>query len=206
MITLVVTSCGRFDLLERTLNSFFRYADLPMEHVVITEDGPSKLPQRFTECFTYNSVINPGIRVGQIASIDRAYALVTTPYVFHLEDDWEFHRTGFMQESLSALEADPLCINHWLRERNDTNGHPLDGDRLRPGYNGRWHGFTFNPTLKRMSDYHAIGTYGSICPWDPKDPAKAEAAIGKRYHQLGYHASIAEQGYVKHIGEGRHVQ
>lgn len=205
MITLVVTSCGRFDLLERTLDSFFEYADMEIEHVVITEDSGDNFPLYFLDRHPNTSVINPPERVGQIRSIDRAYSLVTTPYVFHLEDDWEFFRTGFMRESLRRL-IDPYCINHWLRDRTDTNGHPLDGDRLRPGYNGRWHGFTFNPTLKRMSDYHALGSYGKICAWDSDDPGKAEAAIGTHYNKMIYYASIAEQGYVKHIGEGRHVQ
>ena len=111
-----------------------------------------------------------------------------------------------MQESLSALDGDPLCINHWLRDRTDTNGHPIEGDRLATGYLKRWHGFTFNPTLKRMADYHRIGSYGSVATWTPWDPGQAEATIGQRYHELGYHATIAKQGFVKHIGEGRHIR
>lgn len=209
MITLVVTSCGRFDLLAKTLVSFFHFADAPIASVIITEDSGLDVPKPFLFAKDKTlaiTVINPPVRVGQIASIDRAYVLVTTPYVFHLEDDWEFYRTGFMKESLDRLEADPLCINHWLRERDDTNGHPVDGDRLRLGHNGRWHGFTFNPTLKRMSDYHRIRSYGAVQAWTPRDPGYAESMIGQRYHELGYHATIAEKGYVKHIGEGRHVQ
>lgn len=31
MITAVFTSCGRFDLLQRTLGSFLKHADLPLE-------------------------------------------------------------------------------------------------------------------------------------------------------------------------------
>jgi hypothetical protein len=38
-ITLVVTSCGRFDLLRRTLASFDRYNDTPLREVFITEDS-----------------------------------------------------------------------------------------------------------------------------------------------------------------------
>lgn len=209
-ITLVVTSCGRFDLLERTLKSFFRFSDLPLADIIITEDSehglhPDRMRLEWPDACPL-TVINPRERVGQIKSIDRAYARVETPYMFHLEDDWEFYRTGFLRESLDALEADPLCINHWLRERDDTNGHPVDGDRLRLGHDGRWNGFTFNPALKRMSDYRKLGSYESVAQWDPKDPGSAEAAIGARYRALGYYATIAEKGFVKHIGEGRHVQ
>lgn len=211
-ITLVVTSCGRFDLLRRTLESFMRCTDIVPKSIVVTEDSgkPGVLRPVVEMNKTHGpfriDVIAPVERVGQIASIDRAYALVKTPYVFHCEDDWEFYRTGFMQESLDRLEACPTLINHWLRERDDTNGHPIDGDRVRTGHNGRWHGFTFNPTLKRMSDYRRLGSYGAVCAWDPRDPGKAESLIGTKYMEMGYHATIAEQGYVRHIGEGRQIR
>ena len=38
-VSLVVTSCGRFDLLERTLDSFFKYNTYPIKEVIITEDS-----------------------------------------------------------------------------------------------------------------------------------------------------------------------
>lgn len=209
MITLVVTSCGRFDLLQRTLASFFAFADMPVSAAVITEDSGELIPAAALNEIPRTiprQIKITAHRVGQIDSIDRAYELVRTPFVFHLEDDWEFYRTGFMQESYDALLTHPECINLWLRERNDTNGHPIDGDVLRFGYNRRWHGFTFNPTLKRMADYHRVVRYGHIARFDPRDPGSAEAAIGGWYHRNGFHARIAASGYVKHIGEGRHVR
>lgn len=207
-ITLVITSCGRWDLLARTLESLAAHADMPFARTIITEDSGRPLPldvRPVADVFGTLTVLDGVPNVGQIASIDRAYALVDTPYVFHCEDDWEFYRTGFLGESMDVLEVDPRCINHWLRERDDINGHPLDGDRVRPGYNHLWYGFTFNPTLKRMADYRAIGSYGAVHPWDRRDPGRAESMIGRRYHELGYHATIAWQGYVRHTGGGRHV-
>ncbi|AHD17307.1 hypothetical protein C163_24070 [Pseudomonas sp. FGI182] len=38
-VTLVVTSCGRFDLLKDTLESFDRYNTAPIREVFITEDS-----------------------------------------------------------------------------------------------------------------------------------------------------------------------
>ena len=38
-VSLVITSCGRFDLLERTLDSFFEYNTYPIKKVIITEDS-----------------------------------------------------------------------------------------------------------------------------------------------------------------------
>ena len=38
-ITLVVTSCGRFDLLKQTLETFDRFNTAPIRHVLITDDS-----------------------------------------------------------------------------------------------------------------------------------------------------------------------
>ena len=36
-------------------------------------------------------------RQGQIKSVDYAYSMVETPYIFHLEDDWEFYESYFIE-------------------------------------------------------------------------------------------------------------
>ena len=36
-VTLVITSCGRFDLLKETLDSFFEYNTYPIKKIIITE-------------------------------------------------------------------------------------------------------------------------------------------------------------------------
>ena len=38
-VSLVITSCGRFDLLEETLDSFFKYNTYPIKKIIITEDS-----------------------------------------------------------------------------------------------------------------------------------------------------------------------
>jgi hypothetical protein len=41
-VTLVLTSCGRQDLLERTLDSFFVYNTYPIREFIVIEDGDGK--------------------------------------------------------------------------------------------------------------------------------------------------------------------
>lgn len=83
-ITLVVTSCGRFDLLQRTLESFDRFNTAPIREVFITEDSGDDavrqaIPDHWREhCTVF--VNRP--KLGQLASIDLAYASVTTPHHF----------------------------------------------------------------------------------------------------------------------------
>ena len=38
-VSLVITSCGRFDLLKRTLDSFFEKNTYPIKKIIITEDS-----------------------------------------------------------------------------------------------------------------------------------------------------------------------
>jgi hypothetical protein len=218
-ITVVVTSCNRHDLLARTLESFRAHeSEGRVARILVAEDGdadPGPVCARFgAEYF------RTGARVGQIALIDLAYAQVTTPYIFHLEDDWEFHRPGFMQKSRAFLERDPLILLVQLRAWNDTNGHPVlfdPADRafgvMETGYDNCWHGFTFNPGLRRLADYRRLGgSYARLPRTMYVKPVRATAAlpveveINAAYHRLGYRALILDEaGYVRHIGEERHV-
>lgn len=217
-ITVVITSCNRHDLLAPTLESFLRHeTEHRIARILVAEDGdadPGPVCARFgAEYFT------TGERIGQIRLIDRAYAQVTTPYIFHLEDDWEFYRSGFMERSREMLEAEPKVLQVWLRAWNDMGGMPLSGwatDRswgvVANNIGGCWHGFTFNPGLRRLSDYRRLGAYAQqklTLNFVAKTPTAAlpyEAEANKFYHELGYRAVVLDEGgYVRHIGDGRHV-
>jgi hypothetical protein len=190
-VTVCLTSCGRFDLLRQTVDSFERLNTHPIAERLIYEDSGQPIP---------DGLLPEGWRVvgnekiGQYAAIDRLYAEVKTPYIFHLEDDWDFYRSGFIEASMPFLE-DPKCVTVWLRERNDTNGHPVEGDRLILNHAKRWHGFTLNPGLRRLKDYHAVAPFGG----------RDEASIGLIYKERGYYAAITPQGYVRHTGCKRSV-
>ena len=159
---------------------------------------------------TKRDLVKNDLRLGQIKSIDRAYSMVDTPYIFHCEDDWEFYRTGFIEESMKILETEPDIMQVWLRDRNDTNGHPIIWKEnygiMKTNYKRTWHGFSFNPGLRRLSDYQKIAPYSQHTEFNFKAPWESEIAIGKLYHQMGMKAAILPNGYVKHIGENRGIR
>ena len=74
---------------------------------------------------------------------------------------------------------------------------------------GIWHGFSFNPGLRRLSDYVAIGGYGVNARFNLSAPGEAESKIGIIYRNRDYFAAILAgndgKGYVKHIGFTRHI-
>ena len=215
-VTVVVTSCARHDLLDMTLASFRAHnTDNRVGEVLVVEDGLAA-PRQICERHGAR-LLCTGARVGQVVAIDMAYAQVDTPLVFHLEDDWEFYRPGFMEPSREVLRVDPSCIVVNLRAWNDLNDQPLSfaaPDRsfgvVATEFREIWHGFTWNPGLRRMSDYRRLGRYGDKvkAPFDVtgQDRGGAEAGIGALYYKLGYRAVVLEEaGYVRHLGWGRTV-
>ena len=124
-VSLVITSCGRFDLLKKTLDSFFEKNTYPIKKIIITEDSTEgeklkKLLSKY-ENREFHIIINKE-RLGQLKSIDRAYKEVDTEYVFHCEDDWEFLKEGFIEKSMEILEEDPKILLIGLRDKDDYDG------------------------------------------------------------------------------------
>ena len=124
--SLVITSCGRFDLLRRTIASFLKYADVQPKQYILVEDSGDESVREVLAPFNlpFEILINQP-NTGQQpsierlhAAIDRAYDQVQFPYIFHCEDDWEFFRTGFIQESFIVLNALPKASAIMLRGRD----------------------------------------------------------------------------------------
>ena len=111
-VTLFITSCGRPKLLRRTIESFVKYNTYPINEVILCEDSGVKGIVDFAKdvfpypiIFCYNEV-----RSGQMKTIERYTPLIKTPYVFHLEDDYEFFDSQFIELSLK-IEATIKGLN-----------------------------------------------------------------------------------------------
>lgn len=214
-VAFVLTSCNRFDLLEPTLDSFFKYNTYPISQYIIIEDSPNiaglnKLLKKYPDIdFT---VLHNTPQLGQMKSVEKAYQAVTCDYIFHMEDDWQFYRKGFIEDSFKVLEQDEKIMTIWLRETDDTNDHPVLPElhqtadesvnyQLMMTNHTRgeksWHGFTFNPGLRRLVDYQLIA---------PISDHAGEMEVSEFYHQHGFKAAIFPNGYVKHIGYHRGIR
>lgn len=211
-ITLVVTSCGRFDLLKLTLDSFDRFNTAPIREVFITEDSGDDavygaVPEHWKP---YCTVFVNRPKLGQLASIDLAYGHVKTSYIFHCEDDWEFYRPAFVEDSLAILEASPRLLQVWLRnfvydlkvhspyislgQREVIAGvpcYPVLSDKP------EWQSFSLNPGLRRLSDYHLCAPFAAH---------EGEKSLSRRYAELDLTAVTLEGDAVLHTGFGAHVK
>ena len=205
--TVCLTSCARFDLLERTLESLLPRLEGPCERIIVGEDSGDRevfdVVERFQSDASPIQVILNRRRLGICRNIDRVYTEVDTDWIFHCEDDWEFFRGGFIRESFSVMQDDEISSVN-LR---DISVFP-PGFWLPVGDNyyltnmdvaGQYAGLCFNPGLRRMSDYRAIGPYGRLAPNSgERDVSIGYLSAGKRLAMLKYPA-------VQHIGAGRHV-
>jgi hypothetical protein len=231
-VTFVLTSCGRVDLLEKTLDSFFKFNTYPIDRYIITEDSAD--PLVFAECLSLSKKYTANLefifnyeKLGQSKSIDKAYSMVTTEYIFHCEEDWEFYKDGFIEDSIQVLETQPKVIQSWLRPKIDgilndiddtvylINGsvkvrmvkpvsfivkgaNPDGSDMVIKNYMG----FSWNPGLKRLQDWKLLPNgYSNF---------EREHLIDAYYRDLGFIAvSLSENnnlGYVKHLGWDRRVE
>lgn len=203
----VLTSCGRFDLLDATLASFVAHAEIPPTQVIISEDsGDADVRDVVTRHFPQAEIFVNQPRLGQIRSIDQAYASVATEWVFHCEDDWEFYRPGFIGESMKLLQSFSDVSMVGLRPRSEHNPRmremPVtvhEGVRFHhfdPTRHPEYFSYSFNPGLRRLSDYRAIGPFADIGP---------EEHVSYAFKKAGFHIANLEEPAVRHIGDGRHV-
>ena len=218
-ITLVLTSCNRPNELTKTLYSFFKYNTYPIKKIIIIDDSGIKnciqnclkeIPDNIKQTIIYNET-----NIGQILSIDKAYSLVDSEYIFHCEDDWEFYEYGFIEKSLEILSTNDKIFTVWLREYQNfrvlNNGHPINSTILNNSYRvlipfqertNIWSGFTFNPGLRRLKDCKLLMPYSNYKNSPECNCGGVEQALSNLYHKNGYISVITlnERGYVKHIG------
>jgi hypothetical protein len=210
-VALVVSSCGRPDLLGRTLSSLKAFADVDFAEVVVVEDaGSTDCEKVALSLFPNATVLLNQVRKGQIASLDRAYSRIASASIFHCEDDWEFRRTGFLRESLQLLEELPTAtmvsgIARGVLPDMDAvlqqcGVRHMDGIRFRfipPEAHSLWFGYSFNPGLRRRRDYLSLTSFGSI---------GHEADVSLHFKKRGMGMAVLEEPFYTHIGDGRHVE
>jgi hypothetical protein len=139
-VTMVITSCNRAELLEKTLESFVKYNTYPIKETFIIDDSGiigcnDNVLDKFKNILNIKTIYN-NKNMGQIQSIDKVYSYVTTKYIFHCEEDWEFLQPGFIEKSLQIFNENinEKIYTVWLRPHDCTSGHPISYDNDRKGY------------------------------------------------------------------------
>lgn len=204
-VTFICTSCGRKDLLRRTMNSFHLLNSYPITEYLINDDALSM--DIANEFSTANTLVYLTNKQGQARALDHLMRMVQTEYVFTCEDDWLFDgNKNLIADSLAIMEAD-IKVNHvWCRDKFD-HSHPLKSpvkiagvpcQEVMKGYQEHWGGFSHNPGLKRMSDYYKMFPKGYAQFADEMD-------CSKHANKFNYKAVSLVASACKHIGWNRHT-
>jgi len=201
--TLAVTSCDRHDLLKQTLDSFFQHVDVAPREVLILEDGPLPDMLKRGSGEAWKWYWNDP-RLGQIRSCDRLMGMIDTELVFWCEDDWQFKEGDFIQPSYDILCQYPEIFSVSLRGR--AWNHPLQESSYpfliaEPNWQDGWGGMSFNPGLRRKSDYLKMGPYaqGGLNMW----ACQSELALSRLYLKAGYRIADLGRPIIEHLGHGR---
>lgn len=207
VITFILTSCGRFDLLEQTMDSFLALNDFPIYEYIIHEDsGDQAVYEHIMSKYGHIAEVMMSDRIGLSRSIDKLVACVETPYIFHAENDWYFSGNKFfMASSLAVLQTREDINQVWIRHESD-HKLPLGDTYLVDGVPVKdcvhwndWVGYSWNPGLRRTEDIRRMF---------PNGHAEFEDEFLCNHHaaQFGYKAVSLVNTVCKHIGNGRHTK
>lgn len=212
-ITVTLTHYRRLDHLRRTVHSFLNTNKYPIDQFLIIDDSGDSFynKQVQTEYKEIANVIINDKTIGQRKSIDKMFSLCTNEYIFHLEDDWLFTNqldTDYIGDSLIILKNNPDINQVWVRHEYD-NPHKTIGEvyeiagvkfkYVDPDFRGEWNGFSWNPGLRRKSDYEKFFP-------DGVQRFKDELQASKHVRNFNFKAVKLENTVCNHIGYDQPTQ
>ena len=204
-ITVTVTSCGRFHLLKRTMESFWN-TNGHLFDVIISDDSEDTYQHDLIVDYFGDkcTVLINGKNRGQAANLDSLYSQVKTPYIFHMEDDWEFINDEAVETSLLIMCGDPTIglvqmdlrpayfkVNAIGKDEGDCYSYlPWKlSEQHAP-----WNGWCGSPHLMQKAVWDKIGPFCSV-------PKESEYDI--LYGKSGFRTVWTKKPFVRHIGYGQ---
>jgi len=203
-MTVVLTSCGRFDLLEETVASFLKHFDA--QRIIVADDaGDAEGAARFAAKVPQVDIRVNAPRRGQMRSIDGLYASVATPYIVHLEDDWSFTGGVDLDKVVRFLEARPdvsvVCIGYRFDARFARSARKMTHEGIDYWIwdldaHPKWFSYSFNPSVGRFALWQQIGPYASF---------KTEEGLSQFAKGRGLRIAMVIPSLAEHIGDKRHA-
>jgi hypothetical protein len=172
-VTLCITMGRRPQLLRQTLSSLLKQAEF--ENIIgINDFRDEETNQVFKDLCPNGYLISLDSQLGHHAAVDYMYDLVTTPWVFHCEDDWLFEKSIDLRHLIKILESEKSLSAICLRQKSDFS-LTVEEDRkvtyVKSGFldfyrldsiHDQWHGYTFNPHLASIDLWRSIGPFSNF--------------------------------------------
>jgi hypothetical protein len=199
-----ITSCNRFDLLQRTIKSLVDKQAHPITEIVVHEDGVGgNVPRLYHGNIPLTVKYTNGI--GQHKSIEKFLNENNDKYFLGCEDDWEFdnyydwigdsvtlmnHDTSIIKVLCRADSIHPCVHDKWI-----TNGGAKIiryGELKKWRTTCDWYGFSWNCGVTRADLLKQIMPFG-----------KYEQDVVFDVFKAGYKTVELEKKVYKHIGDNR---
>lgn len=210
-VSFVITTCNRLDLLDQTLTSFFELCKFPFNEYIMTDDSGDdfvylKLIEKWGHKF---KILQNNPKLGLCRSIDKLWTEASSEYIFHCEDDWTFDSNpNLIEDSLSILMEHDHVHQVQIRHISDTPHKPetqlystlnfVNFQKI-PWWRDAWTGYSWNPGLRRKSDYQIMFPHGVQEFGDEID-------CSKHSMKFDYLAVLLENTACAHIGYDRHTE
>lgn len=206
-----ITACGRNDLLQQSLESFYAVVDQEPQEVLIYEDSDTPMPEFLkTDIWRTRNIrwISGKTRMGQCFAIARLIQEAKHDYVFWMEEDWLFHNqiSPFMRESKYILENFPNI--GMVSLRGNSGWHPLQQNVAYPGFwiaepywRGEWGGWSWNPGLRKRTTL--LRLLPQVLANIGVKGLKHEGELSKSLLDQGWRIADLGRPIVTHIGGNR---
>ena len=229
IVVFMTNGCYHCILYRERIKAFQKdYAAKGYQLITINPSNPTYAKEETTEEMIKNAkkekydfpieLIYNDPKLFQIKSIDYAYSLVDTEYIFHMEEDWLFLKPNFIENSIEILEQDDNIVQVWLRGLDDpTLKHPYSPDiyecngiqLVQNQYSIPWGGISFNPGLNRLSDWKSFPNGYDGCtrltPPEQSGGVTLECDISYENILRGKITMRFLESYIEHIGWDRHI-
>lgn len=201
-ITLCLTIGKRPDDLRQTLNSLLSKAQF--KHIIAINDfADEETNLVFKECCPDGKLICLGHNIGHHAAIDLMYSKITTPFVFHCEDDWLFDSLINLHDITFFLQQHPNITMICLRQLSDMNFSNQDIQQFIEqdspfgklvdvkSVHAQWYGYSFNPHIATIKTWQQLQPFAQF---------KKERHVSRTFRKTQQHVLFLKHGCCHHIG------
>jgi hypothetical protein len=211
-VTVLVTSAGRLDCLQKTVESLRENLDLTGFNrvcwMIIDDDPSDEVTRRWIlEHGGFDVAILPRRNLQLGSALNLALLEVSTEYVFHSEDDWQYLTRVPLSEFAKLLNDQKFRAQQVLAYREPIT--PMEREysgalEVQPGLGAMPH-YSFNPHMFLLRNYLKYGPIPVFRNEEEEYSAKLECLDkgGSLIYNFRRVAMVRHIGYVSKLFPGR---
>lgn len=229
LVTLTITTCKRFELFEKTMNSFINCCEdihLIDEWFCIDDNSSNDDRNKMRTLYPFfKFYFKTPEEKGHPQSMNIIQRQVVSPYIFHMEDDWKFvSRRTYIKDALDVLNSNGQ-LQQCLINKNYGETHVdifvKGGELHKTDIGNRYYIHEYVVTKEEENEWVKNHGYGKHCNYWPhfsfrpslfrrsifdtlgpynEKISHFEMDYSRKYVAAGYKSAFFEGVYCHHIG------